>query len=184
MKTDDEWWVNFIPEQESEVLKSSCAMLGIIGEDFESIYHLTAILRSFEKEDKHKRPTNKQRIDFIKNAINISNKLLPALDAIDVEDSYGALYKSRHSFDVELEKLQGSLRIALDALESESRFGRRAVLDEYATYIGDLWQRVEAKGFSLGRNNNFHKLCDAVFLAAGVPAKSEGALRRYLSKNV
>jgi hypothetical protein len=178
----DEWWVDFIPEQESKTLKSSCAILGIIGDDFDDVYITAALLRSFEKHDKPKIPTIKQRINAIKKAVDISNKLLLALDAIDVVDASGTLFKARIRFDVELERMQNGLHKVLGSLEVESKSGRRPLLDEYSMFIGFLWDDVKARDFSPGRNNNFHKLCDAVFLAAGVPAKAEGALRRYLSK--
>lgn len=184
VRADDEWWVGYIPKQEAENLKSSCEQLGIFGEDFDGIYYLTAVLRSFEKTDKPTIPTIKQRIGAIKNAIDAGDNLRMALDAIYTEDSSGYLFRARIGFDVEFERVQDCLRKAFDSLDSKTKTGRRALLDEYSMFIGFFWKRVKGKGFALGRNNDFHRLCDAAFVAAGVPSSAEGALRRFIEKGM
>lgn len=177
------WWVNYIPALELSVLKQSCFSLGITTtENFEGINYVAAHLRCFEKEDKPNIPTTMERVYPIKNAIDASNKLRAALDAIHDYDNCGSLRRARFNFDVEFNRLQKGLLESLAHVEGASKLGRRALLGDYSISIGDLWKMVDGQGFVLGRNNNFHKLCDAVFLAAGVPAKAEGALRRYLSK--
>ena len=42
-----------------------------------------------------------------------------------------------------------------------------------------VWESVADEGFTLGRNGKFEKLCDAVFLAAGVHANAAGAVRKF-----
>lgn len=182
VRADDEWWVGYIPKQEAEKLKSSCEKLGIVGEDFEGIYYLTALLKYFEKNDKPTIPTIKQRIGVIKKAMDSSDNLRVALDAIYTEDSSGFLFRAMIGFDVEFERVQNCLREAFDSLDLKTKTGRRALLDDYSMFIGMFWGRVKEKGFTLGRNSNFHRLCDAAFLAAGVPSGAEGALRRFIEK--
>ncbi|MFN7042834.1 MAG: hypothetical protein ACK4OH_16970 [Acidovorax temperans] len=60
--------------------------------------------------------------------------------------------------------------------------GRRKLLHHYYFHINWVWEAVQDEGLSLGRGGPFERLCDAVFMAAGVPAASEGAVRYFYEK--
>ena len=61
--------------------------------------------------------------------------------------------------------------------------GRPPLLKAYASEVKCLWDAVADTGMKPGRGGDFERLCDAVFEAAGVPAKAEGAIR-YFTKNL
>jgi hypothetical protein len=59
--------------------------------------------------------------------------------------------------------------------------GRRPMHQHYRHYISELWGSVEREGgFSLGRDGKFNRLCNAVFDAASIHAKADGAVRHFV----
>lgn len=58
--------------------------------------------------------------------------------------------------------------------------GRRRLLHHYFQYLEWVWESVKDEGFVVGRNGKFERLCDAVFVAAGVPSSAEGAVRFFV----
>ena len=58
--------------------------------------------------------------------------------------------------------------------------GRKAVLYKYAYRVSEIFDCVKAAGFSPGRGGKFEQLCEAVFIAAGVPTEPEGAIRKFI----
>lgn len=57
--------------------------------------------------------------------------------------------------------------------------GRKPTLDRYAEFIRIIWESVDGHSINLGRGGDFEKLCEAVFIAAGVRTEPEGAIRRF-----
>ncbi|MBV7458787.1 hypothetical protein C8C94_4866 [Acidovorax sp. 94] len=57
--------------------------------------------------------------------------------------------------------------------------GRKRLLHRYYFYIDWVWESVGEEGLPIGRGGPFERLCDAVFVAAGVPATAEGAVRFF-----
>ena len=64
------------------------------------------------------------------------------------------------------------------------REGRNSVTYFYALHIKNLAHVVcwTTNELQFGRNNDFHRLCDAIFAVAGVHAGSEGAIK-YLARH-
>lgn len=57
--------------------------------------------------------------------------------------------------------------------------GRKRLLHRYYFYIDWVWESVKEEGLSIGRGGPFERLCNAVFVAAGVPATAAGAVRFF-----
>lgn len=62
--------------------------------------------------------------------------------------------------------------------------GRKKTLDQYAFYIENIWCHVNGSNIKLTRGGNFERLCEAVFIAAGVRVGAEGAVRRYIENKL
>lgn len=77
-----------------------------------------------------------------------------------------------------------SLAVAAKSLQSKvapkaKGGGRLKTFPSYFMILEWVWESVADEGFTLGRNGKFEKLCDAVFLAAGVHANAAGAVRKF-----
>lgn len=179
-----DWRADLISHDKAAELKKFCVALNVADDSYEDFYHTAALLAGYELE-KQDTPTNKARVDYLKNAFNLSDELSKAIDKIYFEDRIevgplrGIFHEKFNLLNV-LDDFKSDLNKRIEVLESQGVRGRRKTLDEHALFISFLWERAEPLGFVLGRNNDFHRLCDAVFQAAGVPAKAEGALRYFI----
>ncbi|MBK1685187.1 hypothetical protein [Rhodoferax fermentans] len=60
--------------------------------------------------------------------------------------------------------------------------GRKSVQQHYVWHLSAIKCAVENTSIKIGRGGSFERLCNAVFVAADVPANSEGALRIFLKE--
>lgn len=185
-----------------EALKDYCASAGISDSACEGIVEAARLLREFELYKKPHLQTTKEKVNNFENIADLCQKLQYAiaktekLDKIRVhgliEDHFGSGIEWPDA--VGLDGVMGHIFSELRALElaatevahlfalQKKSGGRRTILHEYYFYLEWIWESVKNEGFVIGRNNPFERLCDAVFLAAGVPAGAEGAVR-FFSEN-
>ena len=65
----------------------------------------------------------------------------------------------------------------------ENKVGRKRKTHVYARHIESICNAVKNSNIKIGRGGDFEKLCNAVFEAAGIPAKAEGAIRVFLQES-
>jgi len=182
----NDWRSDFITADKAAELKRFCASLEIVGDKYENFYHMAAVIASNEIDDRNV-PTNKARMNYLERALDLSAKLSKAIDQIYFEDKIeiaplrGILHKDFSLMNV-LDDFRDDINKQMEKLQKKGVNGRRKTLEMRALFVGFLWEYAEQAGFTLGRNNDFHRLCDAVFRAAGVPAEAEGALRYFIEK--
>jgi hypothetical protein len=181
----NDWRLNLIAPDKLIELQRFCTCLNIVGDDFDAVFTATALLASYEI-DKRSEPTNKSRADALNVAIVLSEKLSKAIEVIYNDDriEIGPLRGLRLHEDFKLENMLDDFRCdakrQLEKLHERGVKGRRPVLEWYALFVSYLWEPAGRVGLVLGRNGHFHRLCDAAFQAAGVPAAAEGALRHFI----
>lgn len=161
----------------------------------------TVCLMGVESDDRHRVMTPAELDKALVEVQNCADMLLDALGALGLNSylvhSFGRMVANELP---ELERLiLGEtpptpstlqieiLKIAVQRLRQTRPVmgggGRRKVLPLYADIVAAIWENIRDCGLSAGRGGEFERLCDAVFEAAGVPAKAEGAIR-YFTKNL
>lgn len=180
----DAWCSDFITAEKDAELRNFFAVLKISDENYREFYYIAALLASHENGSRDD-PTNKTRIGYLEDAFNLSEDLSKAIDKIYFEDRIevgplrGIFHEKFNLLSV-LDDFRSDLNNRIEVLKNKGVNGRRKTLEERVLFISFLWDLAEPLGLVLGRNNDFHRLCDAVFQAAGVHAKAEGALRYFI----
>ena len=185
-----------------DALMDYCTKAGISDSACEGVIEAARLLRDFELYEKPNIQTTKEKIDNLNNIADLSKKLQHAiantarLDKVRVheyiDDQLGdeIEWPDTFSLDGVMGHISSELRaLALAATDVANTYrskkkngGRRSLVNKYYFYLDWIWKSVENEGFVIGRNNSFERLCDAVFLAAGVHAGAAGSVR-YFSEN-
>lgn len=74
-----------------------------------------------------------------------------------------------------------------DDTKQFSSGGRVKTGNHYAWHVGQIlesvsWENCREKPIKLGRGGEFERLCEAVFIAAGVAINPEGAIRQFIEE--
>lgn len=183
-------------------LMNYCAKAGISDCACEGVVQAARLLREFELCEKPNIQTTKEKIDNLIDIADLSKKLQNAiantarLDKIRVHEYIDNQLDDEIEWPdtVSLDGVMGHISSELGALAlaainlanmygpQKKNGGRRSLVDKYYFYLDWIWESVRNEGFVIGRNNSFERLCDAVFLAAGVHAGAAGSVR-YFSEN-
>lgn len=188
-------------------LTEELSQLGLSEQTCEAVCQICEDLRRFERNDKRKIKTTKQRAMSLKAIAAKAHELRQALDALETVDwlwlenaliaentgpepvppaSEPASGLGRHV--IFMEHMTAALAEAADAaalLTAEGKKiddlgGRKPTLNAYASYIEALAVALKPEEIKPARQGRFYQICLLVFEAAGVPATPEGAVRRYL----
>ena len=157
-------------------------------------------LRAFERNEKAAIPTaleRIQRLQAIEKAALTLHKAISGLDngsffqfdnelamldyrysARDMKGKLGshAVFSDRVTIHIS----EAAKNAANRSEKRDGRSGRKSVLGAYAGFIAGVAFAMKQEIIQVGRNGNFEKICNAIFEAAGVHAKSEGAIKYYL----
>ena len=183
-----------------EVLTLACREMGISETAIHDVVHSARMLRDFEAYVKPNLPTKKAKADGLKEIAKLSQKLRLEIENVSTFDKLrlhqkiedlnlpdDSKFPNSVPFRGICEYIENTLKILegaatdvrLEFYGGAGKGGRKAVFPRYYEYIEWIWDSVKDEGFVVGRNNKFEKLCDAVFVAAGVPAKAAGAVRFF-----
>ncbi len=128
--------------------------------------------------------SNKDHAELTREAI--------ALRAADVqkmeEEEPGCGHRfsaAAHSIEhmIQLDLLSRAATVVLkNTVDSGAKGGRREVLTSYCRYLQELASALSKVGIKPGRGGAFERVANAVFQAANIPAKPEGAIRQFLKQ--
>lgn len=186
-----------------EVLIEFCSNLGLSEDALKGIEEAARLLREFEMYHKKNIKTTKQILENLQNVVALSKNLRSAIEELPYRDRFGISVEIgristgfRTEWDGEPENnmaphIEFSLRhlrnlesAAERGLAFHSKYsqknGRKSVLHHYYYHIEWVWCSLENEGIALARNGKFERICDAVFLAAGVHSSAEGAVRFFI----
>ncbi len=162
------------------------------------------LLRHFETYQKPQIPTDKALRASLKKIEKLSRELHDAIDQAGRYDKlamHQIMEKQQLGDSVawpELVPLNGvveyiglTLRHMSSAAVAVQRQnpndgqngGRKRLLHHYYFYIDWVWESVKEDGLAIGRGGPFERLCNAVFVAAGVPAAAAGAVRLFVENH-
>lgn len=158
------------------------------------LFRLAALIE-FERYERDAIKTTRERRAELERVAELSHELARLLSAMELRDSVGLMgmghevvrplpnyYKGRWKpipENFQMEVLAAAAVRLRDEIPSGSKGGRRSLLSAYAKEIARVWEAVEPSGLQPGRGGDFEYLCDALFQAAGVQAKAEGAIRYF-----
>ncbi len=184
-----------------------CLCHGVSAEATSRVQHVANDLRDFETRHKGAMPTRRQQVRSLEeieaHALAIRSAIgaldtatwmgLDAMLASDTPSPEGV--RSADGFDGKLgghviyaQRMACNLataarQAALHVKNAGGQVGRKNVLGSYAGFIAGIAVALKDSSIEIGRGGAFEKICDAVFEAAGVPAKAEGAIR-YFTQNM
>ena len=123
------------------------------------------------------------RLDYLAERVNF--RMLQAAIAIGAvaTDGQAAPVRGEMLRSDELKKLAVDARLLIEDLPTDGkRGGRRPVLPGYAEQVKHVWLAVQSAGIKAGRGGEFERLCDEIFIIAGVPSSAEGAVRYFVNE--
>lgn len=189
--------ISGIDTKAAQHVRGTARQLNLSEEITSEVLFCLAGLIEFERFDKDAIKTNQERRVDLEQIAYYSRALAYLLTSTDLGNSIGLLLKGNElacnwsSYDigrfrpipdrVQLETLAAAADELRDDIPSGASGGRRRLLSAYARHVARLWEAVEPSGMQPGRGGDFECLCDAIFEAAGVHAKAEGAIRHFMS---
>jgi hypothetical protein len=128
---------------------------------------------------------------FYKDLAELDREAI-ALRAADVqelekEEPGGGLHYSAAAWPgqhiIQLDLLSRAATVVQrNTADSGAKGGRREVLTSYCRYLQELASELSKAGIKPGRGGDFERVASAVFQAANIPAKPEGAIRQFLKQ--
>lgn len=183
-----------------DALHEVCRQIGLTATATLGVEQAAQLLQHFERYEKPLIPTDKALRNSLKRIEELSRELREAIDQAGRMDKLAMhqLMAEQQLGDflawpayVPLYGVVDYLGLALTHMSSAAatvqcqspndgrKGGRKRLLHRYFVHISWVWESVKEEGLSLGRGGPFERLCNAVFLAAGVPATAAGAVRFF-----
>ena len=186
------------PQRRDQVI-GACRQMGLPKDVQTDVLYRLCCLIEFEQKGKGSIKTARERSADLEMVESLSLELADVLRELDGGDGVRLFLQAQELKKTWCEEERGAFpsppgRRNLIVLGEAARLlrqtrpkgesgGRLPLLKEYAMEVERLWDAVSKTGMKPGRGGDFERLCNAVFEAAGVPAKAEGAIR-YFTKNL
>jgi len=189
-------FIQKLTQRHKENLRRTCADLGLSADQIGQMEFQARMLREFQKHGKDALQTPAQRIKTLGKiaeaalALEAEVKRLGGSDIVRIWEFMepDQLASGERGYPLpgrpwyvsnEAGKLAKAAQLAMDDLKGSTKEGgRKSVLNVYARHVFEISLCVRA--LQPGRGGEFERLCNAVFDAAEVPARAEGAIRKFL----
>lgn len=182
-------------------LDTACKALGLSSITIEAIHGITRELKDFTAGNvndvrqlpRHTRDRHQALLELAALSRKLRNQLeaLPHGEALHLNTSLSMLFypQSEHAHGLigciaEAQRLACLFAHAADTERSKlpsdgAAGGRQSSLGARAGYIAAIGYQLKPYGLRVGRGGDFERLCNAVFVAAGVSAKAEGPIKHF-----